>query len=106
MRNGYYTPWGGCTSGNPGGVSTCGTGCTDDLWGMGLTAVAYANNSKTAGAGANMTWGGNTILNSYHTGGIHVMMGDGSVHFVSDNMNFVTFQQLCVKDDGFVAQVP
>ena len=106
LRNGYYSPFTGCTNNSPGGVSTCGTGGCGDLWGTGLTAVAQASNSKTAGAGAGFTWGGNTILNSFHTGGIQVLMGDGSVHFVSDNINFITLQQLCVKDDGAVAQVP
>jgi prepilin-type N-terminal cleavage/methylation domain-containing protein len=102
LRNGYYTPWGGCTNPSGGGVATCGTGGCGDLWGTGLTAVTQAPNSRTAGAGAGFTWGGNTILNSFHTGGIHVGLTDGSVRFVSDNINFATFQALCVKDDGVV----
>lgn len=102
LRNGYYTPWGGCTNGSGAGVDTCTTGGCGDLWGEGLTAVSQAPNSKTAGAGAGFTWGGNTILNSFHTGGIHAMMGDGTVRFVSNNIDFVMFQRLCVKDDGQV----
>jgi prepilin-type N-terminal cleavage/methylation domain-containing protein len=103
LRNGYYTPWGGCTAGGVGGgVSRCGTGGCGDLWGLGLTAVLQAPNSKTAVTGANFTWGGNTILNSFHTGGIHVTLGDGSVRFVNDNIDFPTFQRLCAKDDGQV----
>ncbi|MDR0705338.1 MAG: DUF1559 domain-containing protein, partial [Planctomycetaceae bacterium] len=27
---------------------------------------------------------------SYHTGGVNVCMGDASVHFISDNINFQT----------------
>lgn len=104
LRNGYYTPWGGCTNTSPGGVSTCGASGCGDLWGAGLTAVTQAPNSPTAGTGASFTWGGNTILNSFHTGGIHVGVGDGSVRFVSDNINFTTFQSLCSKDDGIIAQ--
>ena len=106
LRNGYYTPWGGCTNTSGGGVSTCGTGGCGDLWGVGLSAVTQAPNSTTPGAGAGMTYGGNTILNSFHAGGIHCLMADGSVQFISNNINFLTFQQLCVKDDGQVAQVP
>ena len=102
LRNGYYTPWGGCTHSSGGGVSTCGTGGCGDLWGMGLTAVSQAPNSKTAGAGAGFTWGGNTILNSFHTGGIHATLGDGTVRFISNNIDFVMFQRLCARDDGQV----
>jgi prepilin-type N-terminal cleavage/methylation domain-containing protein/prepilin-type processing-associated H-X9-DG protein len=97
-RNGYYTPWGGCTF--PGPVRSPGSG---DIWGMGLSAVAYQNNSSTCGAGAGMSWGGNTILNSFHTGGINVLLVDGSVRFVPDGLDFVTFQRLCARADGNVA---
>lgn len=104
LRNGYYTPWGSCTNNTGGGVRGCGTGGCGDLWGTGLTAVTQAPNSRTAGAGAAFTWGGNTILNSFHTGGIHVTMGDGAVRFISDTIDFPTFQRLCVKDDNQAVQ--
>ena len=103
VRSGYYTPWGGCTNPSGGGVSTCGAGGCGDLWGTGLTAVAYSINSKTSPAGAGFSWGGNTILNSFHTGGIHVILTDGSTRFVSENMDFPTFLKLCSRDDGLVA---
>lgn len=106
LRNGYYTPWGSFTNNTGGGVSRCGTGGCGDMWGCGLTAVTQAPNARTAGAGAAFTWGGNTILNSFHTGGIHVNMGDGAVRFVSDNVDFPTFQKMCVRDDGQVIQLP
>ena len=103
LRNGYYTPWGGCTNSATNGVSGCGTGGCGDLWGTGITAVAQGINSNTAGAGAGFTWGGNTILNSFHTGGINVLGVDGSVHFVSNSFDFPTFQRLCSRADGLVA---
>jgi prepilin-type N-terminal cleavage/methylation domain-containing protein len=34
------------------------------------------------------------FLRSYHTGGAHVAMGDGSVHFVSNNIDVWTFRGL------------
>jgi prepilin-type N-terminal cleavage/methylation domain-containing protein/prepilin-type processing-associated H-X9-DG protein len=105
-RNGYYSPWGGFTA--PGTVSQCAQGtksCTD-VWGMSLTAVAYKINSSTCGSGAGFSWGGNTILNSFHTGGINVLFVDGSVHFVPDSIDFPTFQALCSKADGVVADLP
>ena len=98
-RNGYFTPWGSFTLASPISRLTPG----QDTWGMGLSCVAYANNSKTAsGAGSDTSYKGNTILNSEHVGGIHTLFLDGSVRFVSDNMNFLTFQYLCVRNDGKV----
>jgi len=103
LRNGYYSPWGGCTNSGGGGnrgVTTCGTGGCGDLWGLGITCNAYVVNSKTAPAGAGFTWGGNTILNSFHTGGINVVLLDGSVRFVSDSVSFNAFQAACIRNDG------
>ena len=101
-RNGYYTPWGSVTLSQPIAATPAGA----DMWGMGLTCVAYANNSKTAGAGANVPYGGNTILNSFHTGGITVLMTDGSVRFLTDGTDFATYQRLCTRNDGLVANLP
>ena len=39
---------------------------------------------------------------SFHTGGIHVPLADGSVRFISENINQVTFVLLTVPDDGKV----
>jgi prepilin-type N-terminal cleavage/methylation domain-containing protein/prepilin-type processing-associated H-X9-DG protein len=39
---------------------------------------------------------------SYHTGGVNVCFGDGSVHFISNNINFVTWQALGTRAGGEV----
>ncbi|WP_437188149.1 DUF1559 domain-containing protein [Planctomicrobium sp. SH668] len=52
--------------------------------------VAYSNSNHYASA---------------HTGGIHVLMGDGSVHFVNDNVDLVTFKRLGIRDDGVPASI-
>ena len=100
-RNGYFTPWGGCTFGTRVSQATPG-----DSWGMGLTGVAYAINSKTTAAGSSTSYMHNSILNSNHPGGINALFTDGSVRFVSDNTDFLNFQKLCVRDDGFVTVDP
>ncbi len=105
-RNGYYTPWGGCTHGSPRGVSSCGTGGCGDLWGMGLTCNAYAINSKNCPAGAGFSWGGNTILNSSHTGGINILLTDASVRHLADAVDFNTFQRACSRNDGQFNNLP
>ena len=101
LRNGYYTPWGSCTF--PGKISAPGSG---DIWGMGLTCVAYAINSTSAAAGSNTSYKGNSILNSAHTGGVNTLRTDGSVRFVTNGIDFPTFQKLCVRDDGLVTNDP
>ena len=95
-RSNYYGGWSGTNI--PGNSLTM----TGGNWGSGTTAVRYVNNSKTVSTGSNATYGANTIINSYHVGGVHVLMGDGAVRFISDNINFLTFQQIAVKDDGMV----
>ncbi|QDU61964.1 hypothetical protein Pan216_28300 [Planctomycetes bacterium Pan216] len=37
---------------------------------------------------------------SFHTGGAHVLMSDGSVHFLNESLDNVTFIKLLVRDDG------
>lgn len=47
--------------------------------------------------------GGHTDqMYSQHVGGCHIMLGDGSVRFVSDSMDMRTFQWLCSRQGGEV----
>ena len=41
---------------------------------------------------------------SYHTGGVNVGMADGSVRFVSDGINFATWQGLGTMNGGEILQ--
>lgn len=34
---------------------------------------------------------------SYHTGGAHFLMGDGSVRFLSENMHMPTYQAISTR---------
>jgi prepilin-type N-terminal cleavage/methylation domain-containing protein len=76
-----------------------------------LTVVAYAQNSRYKDAGSCPKGGGqngidwNTILNSYHSGGIQVLRADGSVQFISDGVDLPTFKLLCVRDDEQQARI-
>jgi prepilin-type N-terminal cleavage/methylation domain-containing protein len=77
-------------------------GSSSDSWhGVGLTWIKYANNSQTATAGySSQPYETNTILNSFHTGGVNGLLADGSVHFIADSVSIATLRQLAARDDG------
>lgn len=73
-------------------------------FGNGVTTLRYAINLKTTSPpnGAQTTYTHNTVINSFHVGGAHGLLADGSVRFLSENMNLPTLLQLGAKDDGQV----
>jgi prepilin-type N-terminal cleavage/methylation domain-containing protein/prepilin-type processing-associated H-X9-DG protein len=101
IRSVYYGGWSGVTfsgkitNNNPNGA---------DSWSTGVSAIQYRINSKTAAAGSDNTWDANTVLTSEHPGGINVLLGDGSVRFLSENINQATLLMLGAKDDRQVIQ--
>ena len=56
-----------------------------------------------AGSGSACGYWNNGGFKSQHTGGVHVVMGDGSVRFISDNIDYATYQYAGNKADGAVA---
>ena len=55
-------------------------------------------NQLFPGMGSNL--GANNPLNSNHTGGVQIGMTDGSVHFISENIELETLKKLATRDDG------
>jgi len=41
-----------------------------------------------------------SLFGAYHTGGAHFAIADGSVHFLSQNIDLATYQSLAVRNDG------
>jgi prepilin-type N-terminal cleavage/methylation domain-containing protein/prepilin-type processing-associated H-X9-DG protein len=56
------------------------------------------NDSPPNGVGSSE--GGNTPLNSLHTGGVNVLMGDGSVRFLRDSTDLLALARAATRDDG------
>lgn len=71
-------------------------------WSLNLTVPRYGINYNGPGYGHEIPYGGHTGLRSQHTGGVQVLFADGSVHFLSENMNFDTLLALCNGEDGTV----
>jgi len=52
-------------------------------------------------------WGNlDVTFGSYHTGGANFVLGDGSVHFISQTINLRTYQWLGDRADGQVVEFP
>ena len=99
----YYGGWHGARHPRPiNDPAGCG-----DLWSAGTTCVRFPPNTEINQVGATDTqWRNNTVINSEHTGGVQVLMVDGSAHFVSENMDFMTLKRLCIRYDGDPVSFP
>ncbi|MDB5388554.1 MAG: hypothetical protein JWM11_4200 [Planctomycetaceae bacterium] len=90
--------WGWAMGSNSGWAAGPGGG--------GATTIRYAPNAKVLGSDGCISTSENqrinTPLNSAHTGGVQVLMGDGAVKFVSENLNMATLTYLAVRDDNQV----
>ncbi len=75
---------------------------------IGVVTTKWTPNSNVLGSvGANPAAFGsisnsNSPLTSFHTGGVHILLTDGSVRFISDNIDINTLTYLSVPDDGQV----
>ncbi|MDP1795964.1 MAG: DUF1559 domain-containing protein [Planctomycetaceae bacterium] len=96
VRANYWGGWGGTSLGRT--VFPAVTGCEIVT---GITTVRYQINATSAPSG-DQPWYLNTVLNSYHTGGCHALLADGSVKFLSQNMNLPTLIYLSVANDNKV----
>lgn len=70
-----------------------------------LLTVRYSPNARAvdndpAWPGIGDNYGVNLPLNSPHAGGMHVAMGDGTVRFINNNINMLTYRRLVTRDDA------
>ncbi|MBT5019216.1 DUF1559 domain-containing protein [Planctomicrobium sp.] len=86
---------------NQNGAVVGGTGRTQRAFN--LTTIRYAPNaSDTALPGVHDNFGSNNGLFSSHVGGAQVLMGDGTVRFLSENLDMSTLRRLASRADGQV----
>ena len=87
------------------GCANCGPGPSTDVWTAAITTIHpnWPFGSKPA-TGSHVylgrEGGGNFPLQSVHVGGLHVLLGDGTVRFVSDNLDRAIQYNLCTRNDG------
>jgi prepilin-type N-terminal cleavage/methylation domain-containing protein/prepilin-type processing-associated H-X9-DG protein len=70
----------------------------DRVWN--LTTVLYRINDTDITKPSQTGGGGNTAINSAHTGGAQVLLCDGSVRFLSESIPLQTLYNLANRDDG------
>jgi prepilin-type N-terminal cleavage/methylation domain-containing protein len=95
-------PWMGSKNSRiPSGDSTwAGASPNNDVRCYTMTTVRQRPNPPTYNGSINSANRCNTALLSAHTGGVQVLLGDGGVRFISDNVNLPTLKDLADKNDG------
>jgi prepilin-type N-terminal cleavage/methylation domain-containing protein len=69
-------------------------------WKLNVTSIRFSINYIGAAMnGMSEAYHHHTLLNSAHAGGVHALMADGAVRFISENINFATLTNLGDKSD-------
>ena len=97
--NGQITTYNG--AGGWGLVMGCVANGADDRT-LGITTVRYRLNEGDMSLPGNWVDANNTSLSSNHSGGVGVVLGDGSVRFLRDSLDLQTLYNLANRDDGKV----
>ncbi|MBI1347989.1 DUF1559 domain-containing protein [bacterium] len=89
VRSNYYGGWAGHL-----GLSS---------WGTGVRTIRYSPNLKVTPSGGDQTYTSNGPLSSPHDGGVHALMTDGAVRFISENLDINVLLSLGSAKDGLVS---
>lgn len=100
IRSGYYGGYIGST------FTTKVNSSADpaaDWWGTGLSSLRHRINANTdTASGMANTYNSNTVWNSFHAGGTQTLLTDGSVRFITENIDMNTLLCLSARNDGQV----
>jgi len=102
IRSAYYGGWVGGSSNGSDAAPTPFASMASGHWYNGISTYRFAINSKTVSTGSSGPYHANTLWNSFHPGGIHLLMTDGAVRFVSENIDSTTIARLAACSDGEV----
>ncbi len=97
-RDQYGATWGGIPENAWGQLNA---NPRNELFAV-LGAIGTTNPSQIPNFTVNGIRQSETVASSFHSGGALVAFGDGSVHFLSDNIGFDAFVNLCRMSDGNV----
>jgi prepilin-type N-terminal cleavage/methylation domain-containing protein len=87
--------------------SNNGNGLTSTLIPINFNSCNTATPADPAnGCGHRCNWVTELGFKSRHVGGAHMLMGDGAVRFLSENIDMFTYSRLGSKADGFVTELP
>lgn len=101
LRGSYQGGWAGYYS--IGGNRRVNSYTAAELpYGGATKTLRYPPNLRSTAQGASTAYMWNTIVNSFHVGGVHGLLTDGSVQFLSNNTDFVNLTRLFACDDGTV----
>ncbi|MHC2066424.1 DUF1559 family PulG-like putative transporter [Bremerella sp. T1] len=94
--------YGGGWSGQPESHPVSGiSGTSENYYYTGLTTVRWQINYDTATASSSsQPYENNTMLNSFHPGGVLGALGDGSTRFVPETIDMEVLRRLSASDDG------
>lgn len=100
----------------PGCSNHANAGWANANNGNGLTATIYPINFNTCNTATppdptqacayRCNWVTELGYKSLHVGGAHMLMGDGTVRFFSENISMDVYSALGSKADGITAEVP
>lgn len=79
-----------------------GSGGDTDWW-LNMTVVRATIISKTGNNGHEQPYYRHTRILSPQTGGAHLLFADGTVRFLSENMDAITWYRACSRNDNQVA---
>ncbi|WP_339729776.1 DUF1559 domain-containing protein [uncultured Gimesia sp.] len=79
---------------------TQGTQTTDSTTSASYSCRNIATVINSAGYKSGSAWFNDSSFGSMHVGGCHFMLADGSVRFVSENIDFATYLAAGSRDDG------
>ena len=91
-----WRPWTQGASADSAGAAMYA--CKNVFGGIGQTGYVFAS-SSAVGQYNDVRFG------SQHTGGAHFVFADGSVNFVSENIDFATYQAAASRSDGEAYQI-